>query len=604
MTHADPLLHTMMRTRLTAKPARDPRVFAEQVRLLYRELPVAVFGTTLAAVVIVVAMWGHAPASWLIGWLALVLLNLVWRVYLYLRFRDRAPAITDFDPWATLWIVGATISGVLFGIAGFAFVDPQSLFHQLLLLVILFGMASGAVPMLATYEPALYLFLVPAITPMAARMIIEGGPHLPIGIVLLIVLVLMVILGRYYGQALSRSLATRFENIDLIDALSAQKREAEEARNQAEIANRSKTQFFAAASHDLRQPLHAMGLFAAALVEKVRDPGVIDVVNSINASVEALETLFNELLDISKIDAGVIQVNPTNFSMQSLFDRLRMDLEPEAAEKDLRLRFVPTRAYVNSDPVLVERIVRNLVTNGVRYTRKGGIVVGCRVRGDRVWLEVWDSGIGIPAEESQRVFEEFYQVGNPERDRRKGLGLGLSIVKRLTSLLGAELSFDSRVGRGTVFRVSLPRGATAAPTVASNSAAGVPQSLGGAAVVVIDDESTVVDGMRVLLSGWGAQVIGAGSLEEARSELVSAQVVPDLLIADFRLRERANGLDAIASLRQQFGTDLPAILVTGSSSPELLDHAKREGVHLLAKPVMPAKLRTLVSFKLKETRRS
>ena len=588
----------------THRSAPDARVFAEQVRLLYRELPIAASGTTLAAIVIVAAMWGHAPSLWLAVWMGAVLLNLAWRAVMMMRFRAQAEHIIEFDAWARSWLIGTAIAGALFGIAGFLFVDPQSLYQQILMVVILFGMASGALPMLATYQPSLYLFLIPAIVPLGLRMTLEGEAHALIGAVLIIVVVMMIILGRYYGRALERSLAIRFANFDLIDALSREKQTAEAARNQAEIANRSKTRFFAAASHDLRQPLHAMGLFAAALVERVRDPDVIGVVNSINASVEALEALFGELLDISKIDAGVIQPNPTHFAMQSLFDRLSVDLGSEAATKGLRLRFAATRRIIHCDPMLLERIVRNLVSNAIRYTRQGGVVVGCRARAGRLWVEVWDSGVGIAPEHQQKVFEEFYQIGNAERDRRKGLGLGLSIVKRLASLLGSELRLDSRLNRGSVFRISVARGALPQPSASPAAPSVATADLNGAMIVVIDDEVSVVEGMRVLLSGWGAQVIGANSLIEARASLDAAADAPHLIIADYRLRDEATGLDAIVLLRAHLGIYVPGILVTGSTAPELSQHARQYNVHLLTKPVMPGKLRTLIDFKLKEGRKT
>ena len=324
-----------------------------------------------------------------------------------------------------------------------------------------------------------------------------------------------------------------------------------------------------------------MGLFAAALSERVRDPEVIDVVHSINASVEALENLFNELLDISKIDAGVIKPNPTHFALQGLFDRLSVDLQPEAAEKSLRLRFAPTRCYVFSDPLLVERIVRNLVSNALRYTQAGGVVVGCRKRESRVSIEVWDSGIGIAEDQRQKVFEEFYQIGNPERDRRKGLGLGLSIVQRLSALLDAHLELLSRPGRGTVFRFALPAGhAPRAPIEAGPNASKALADLGGTHIVVIDDEPSVLDGMNVLLAGWGAHVTVADCCEEALRRL-EQQEAPVLFIVDYRLREGDTGIDVVQRLRSRFGAHLPAILVSGSTSPELTDAAKTHRLHLL-----------------------
>ena len=579
---------------------RDARVFAEQVKSLYRQLPVGMAGTSIGAVALVMVMWGHMPSAWLLGWLVVVGLNQIWRLAVLSRFRQKEPSLEEIPRWCRLWLMGALGSGVLFGIAGFVFFDPDSVAREVTLIIILFVMCSGAVPLLATYQPSLYAFVLPALAPVALRLAFDGDAnHLVISAVILISLFFMLFLGHHFGRVLIESLNIRFDNVDLIEQLSAQKSTAEAARSQAEIANRSKTQFFAAASHDLRQPLHAMGLFAAALAERVRDPEVIDVVHSINLSVEALEALFNELLDISKIDAGVIKPNPEHFSAQSLFDRLRMDLEPEAAEKELTLRFVPTRRYIHSDSVLVERVLRNLITNAIRYTRSGGILVGVRRRGNRLSLEVWDSGLGIPADQQERIFEEFYQIGNPERDRRKGLGLGLSIVKRLSHLLDSALTLRSQAGLGTIFRISVPLGQRPAPgAVTAPPAPRVGADLAGTTILVIDDEPTILDAMRVLVGGWGANVIACGSLAETADLLGERR--PQLIIADYRLREDENGVDAIEALRKRFKINTPAILVSGSTSPELAELAKTHGLHILTKPVMPGKLRTLINFKLKE----
>jgi CheY-like chemotaxis protein/anti-sigma regulatory factor (Ser/Thr protein kinase) len=277
-----------------------------------------------------------------------------------------------------------------------------------------------------------------------------------------------------------------------------------------------------------------------------------------------------------------------------------MDLEPEAFEKGLRLRFVPTRAFANSDPIHVERILRNLVSNAIRYTRRGGIVVGCRRRRGALSLEVWDTGIGIAVGEQARVFDEFYQVANPERDRRKGLGLGLSIVKRLSALLGSQVTLASRPGRGTVFRVGVPAG-TAPRVAASGPKAERPgaSDLSGTTIVVVEDEYQVLEGMRVLLSGWGAGVHACTTIEEALAAGETGPA-PDLIIADYRLREGRTGVEAIDALRGRFGRDIPAVIITGSTMPVHLDEAKSKGFHLLLKPVMPAKLRTLIHFKLRQ----
>jgi CheY-like chemotaxis protein/anti-sigma regulatory factor (Ser/Thr protein kinase) len=252
--------------------------------------------------------------------------------------------------------------------------------------------------------------------------------------------------------------------------------------------------------------------------------------------------------------------------------------------------------------VLVERILRNLITNALRYTQRGRVLVAARRRGARVLLQVWDTGPGIAAGERERIFEEFYQIGNPERNSRKGLGLGLSIVQRLAGLLGSPVELDSNPGRGSRFTVTLPRG-LAPPPAASRAGDrhGAAGDLAGARIAVVEDETVVLEGMRVLLEGWGAAVVAASSGDELLEQLATQPAPPHLVIADYRLRDGHSGVEAIRALRERYGTAVPAIIVTGSTTPFNLDEAKALGAHLLLKPVMPAKLRTLINFKLQET---
>jgi CheY-like chemotaxis protein/anti-sigma regulatory factor (Ser/Thr protein kinase) len=277
-----------------------------------------------------------------------------------------------------------------------------------------------------------------------------------------------------------------------------------------------------------------------------------------------------------------------------------MDFEPEAFERGLVFRIRSRAAWVRSDPVLLERILRNLISNAMRYTPQGGVLVSTRMRGGKLRFEVWDTGLGIAAEDQQRIFEEFVQLANAERDRRKGLGLGLSIVQRLASLLAHPVELASRPGRGTVFRVDVAMGR--APVVRATAVRSERSQvdLGGRCILVIDDEASIVDGMGALLGSWGAHTVLASRGEEALRKVSDRDAPPDLIIADYQLRDGEVGPDVVAAVRRHFGRDIPAILVTGSATPERLEQAKDLGHHLLLKPVMPAKLRTLIQFKLKE----
>ncbi len=585
----------------------DVQVRLQQVRLLYSQLPTSTGGTMIAALLLSVVMWGVAPTNAIVGWFACMTANQGWRYWLYLRWRRTGIEPADIDRAGNYWALGSLLSGCLWGLATLLFFIADSPVYQAFLIVLVFAVTSAAVLLIGVHLPSFYVFVFPALLPIVVRNVIEGEPaHFTLAFIVGVATIALVTFGRNYNRVLVASLRNRFENESLARTLAAQNLElerareaAERARTDAEIANRSKTQFFAAAGHDLRQPLHAMGLFAAALTEKARDPEVLHVVNSINASVDALEGLFNELLDISKIDSGVMKAAPTHFELAPMLDRMRMDFEPEAFERGLRLRIVPTSAYLFSDPVLVERILRNLISNALRYTRAGGVLVGARRRGRELSLEVWDTGIGIPADQQTRVFEEFFQLANPERNSKKGLGLGLSIVKRLAGLLGSHIELASTPGRGSVLRVRLPLGVRpAVDTVRRKAAPPAPGDLSGRVIVVVEDEAAVLEGMRVLLEGWGAEVIPGASIRETMAAIEPLARAPDLIVADYGLRDGNVGTQAIAAVRERFKSQIPAIIVSGSTTPGHVDEAKAIDAHLLLKPVMPAKLRTLIHFKL------
>ncbi len=590
-------------------PALGELIRAEQVRLLYKQLPVSTASTMVGALLLSGVMWEVLAHERIVGWFVCMALNQAWRLWLYHRFSGRGFEMRDLDKWANLWAVGSLISGCIWGAASFVMFVPDAPIYHAFLMVLLFGVTSAAVLLMGAHAPSFYAFVLPALLPVVVRNALEGsGAHLTLAFIAGVTTLALLSFGRTYNRVLIESLRNRFHNEALARELAHRNAElekaramAEQARNTAEIANRSKTKFFAAASHDLRQPLHALGLFAAALSEKVRDPEVLQVVNSVNASVEALEGLFNELLDISKIDAGVIKPNPAHFALGPLLGRLRMDFEPEAFERGLALRMRYPDLYVHSDPILVERILRNLIGNALRYTTAGGVLIAGRRRGSNVSVQIWDTGRGIPPEERERIFEEFYQLGNPERNSERGLGLGLSIVRRLADLLGASVSLRSLPGRGSMFALSLPLGTEPAPAAATaQPRSHAPGSLAGSLIVVVEDEAAVREAMKVLLEGWGTEVLAASSCADALEQIAAHRRCPDVVIADYRLREGRNGVEAIRSLREHCGSRIPAIIISGSTMPLNIEEAKALGAHVLLKPVMPAKLRTLINFKLKE----
>jgi CheY-like chemotaxis protein/anti-sigma regulatory factor (Ser/Thr protein kinase) len=311
-----------------------------------------------------------------------------------------------------------------------------------------------------------------------------------------------------------------------------------------------------------------------------------------------MEQLLDALLDISKLDAGVLTPHLEDFGLNALLARMQNSFAPAAAAKGLRLRAVPSRLVVRSDPVLLERIMMNLVSNAVRYTEHGGVVIGCRRRGTDVRIEVWDSGLGIPAEKQTEIFREFYQLTNPERDRSRGLGLGLAIVERLARLLQHRIELRSTEGRGSVFAIVLPGGDAQRVVATPRAAQTADRHLRGAFVVVVDDEALVRDGMRGLLTGWGCHVLAAGSGDEALGLLDAHERIPDLIVSDYRLRDGETGIAVIRRLQAALTVSIPSVLISGDTAPERLREATASGYHLLHKPVQPAKLRAMLSYLL------
>ncbi|MET0208173.1 MAG: ATP-binding protein [Burkholderiaceae bacterium] len=365
----------------------------------------------------------------------------------------------------------------------------------------------------------------------------------------------------------------------------------EAERDAALRADQEKSRFLAIASHDLRQPVHALGLFAASLERRLQGSPEEPLVRNVMRSIEGLERSFNAMLDISRLDAGTIEPNLQHFPLRDLFRRLHMQYAGQAETDGLGLRFSPGGKSVTSDPQLLERILGNLVQNALKYTEQGGVILLARSTATHINLEVWDTGIGIRSSDLPRIFAEFYQVGHDERSRTQGLGMGLAIVKRLAHLMGYRLMVASRPGKGTMFRLSIPLGGLPEIQDFTVAADTIPMSLMEArTVLVIDDEGPIREGLRILLEEWGYEPTVAATAAEAEAAVRQLALPPDLILSDLHLGEGPDGIAAIKAVRAHFGKDVPAILVTGDTSREELRRATESGHTVLFKPLQPRKL--------------
>ncbi len=391
------------------------------------------------------------------------------------------------------------------------------------------------------------------------------------------------------------NMATRIESWQdelrvRIDEATAELRDKKE---EAERATLAQSRFLTSASHDLRQPMHALGMFIGRLSLQTHDEQSRHLIDRIDASVRAMQNLLDALLDISRLEAGVLRVQTQHFPVKELFEQLHSDFAAIAEDKGLSLRFRPSRLWLDSDLVLLHRIVLNLVSNALRYTPRGGVLVASRKRGDHVLIEVCDTGIGIAPEFQAEIFMEFVQIANPERNRNKGLGLGLAIVERTARLLGHPLRLVSQPGRGSRFTIEVPAAPAAAQSIRPVSAPIAPGQFANIRLLVIDDDELIRQGLTVLLESWGCQVSAAEDLTQAL-QLVRHDGRPDLIACDYRLSNGANGLDAIKVLRGRNDLDVPAFLISADTDAELIRSAGAAGITLLHKPVRPARLRALM----------
>ena len=582
---------------LSVAPALIARARADQVATLYSRWHLTSISMGLGAIILCVVMWDYVAAGAMTGWLVLIALNQGWRGALARAWRRARPGTAAALRWGRYWTVGSTLAGVLWGVAGWA-TYPASPPHEALLIVCMFGVALGGLNLTAVYRPSFYGFVLPALVPLIVRVALVGDSvHLFTAFVMAVVLVFVVGFGHRLNDVLTQSLAIRYENVDLIAELRQRSRAAQEARAAAETANRAKSQLLAAASHDLRQPLHALGLYVAALAARARDSEWRSLIGSVQQAAETLDLQFGQLLDLSRLEAGVLRPERQSVPLAPFLAQIASEFAPQAAARGLSFAIVPTHLAIDSDPALFTRIVRNLVANAVRYTRRGGIVVGARRRGARIAVEVVDTGIGIAVEHQTRIFEEFYQIrNNVVTDKADGgMGLGLAIVRGLADVLRHDVTIVSRPGYGSRFAIVAPRASTVlvpSPRPRLLDSAPDRHALAGALIAVIDDDVSSVDAMRVLFRAWGAVVAGGADVDSLLASCGDAARYPDLIVADLRLAGGASGVDAVLRLRNEFGAAIPALVISGDTGSEAECRVRTAGLALLPKPVIAATLKS------------
>jgi len=549
------------------------------LRMRAQQNVVAIRIGLLASTIIFAAMLPLAPWTSLLGWLVGNNLALWWSGAVSSRF---LPRIDQADARAIARMEAAILGTLVVSTTAFASglwwvgqqgssTDPGFVVTTLLQMRL--------VGTMITYSShALALFTAVGIGSGAALVYWAqaGSAGLAICASLLGLVALMVRFSKLYGPILERNVRTAYENAGLVARL--------------ETANASKSRFLAAASHDLRQPIHALVLFSDALTRSAR-PDQGEVAIGIRHAVASLDKLLGGLLDLSQMDAGALKPHPVAYAIEPWLHEISRDFFRDAGEKGLTLSVQATDAWVLSDAFLLERVVRNLLDNAIKYTHAGAVGVTCAVDGDVVTLEVWDTGVGIPSDALKHVFEEFTQLDNPHRDAARGAGLGLTIVHRLCGILDHPLYVRSSLGEGSSFVVTLPRAAPEPAREAPPAPAGFAPSaaLRGRRVVVLDDDPRVRAAMRGLLDGWGVDGRIVGTAEHLHEALRNADALPDALIIDFRLPGEHNGFDVIRQVQSRYGA-VPAAIFTGESELSLPADAAMQDVPVFVKPVRPEEI--------------
>jgi signal transduction histidine kinase/ActR/RegA family two-component response regulator len=593
----------------------NPPVAVDLIRLLYRQVPAVLAANFVNSSLVVVALWDEAGRPVLLGWAAAVVALTLFRGALWLCCRGRLAGGAEAARWGFRYTLGSLSSGLLWGSTAFLFVRTDEPTSLILVSFVIGGMGAGAVTSLSAHLPAFNLYLLGSMLPFELRLLSLGDRlSLVMSGMAAIYVVGLVIIGRNFNTALVRALILNEENqmllatrekevllrtADLQAANADLEREVNErkraeaglveARAEAEQANQAKSRFLAAASHDLRQPLQSMFLFASSLHRYIVDRKGVEALVRIERGLDILKGMLDSLLDLSRLDVNVTQPQIATFPLRPMLDDIVAAYRRIAASKGVDLRCGDLAdILVLSDQTLLGRMVRNLVENAIRYTERGHIVLSARVAGDRVRVEVADTGIGIAPDQLGRIFEEFHQVGNPERDKAHGLGLGLAIIQRLSAILGHRVEVSSRLGLGSTFSIEVPvaAGPAAEPQPAAETVETAETGNDGRRVVVVDDDPMVLLALSTIFEQWGYEVTMAGSQDEAVGQLRSS-AVPHLIVADYRLRSGRSGTEAIRGIRAACGAEIPSIVLTGETGSECLTAAEAVGALVLHKPVTP-----------------
>lgn len=564
----------------------------EQLNILRPQIIVGSVGTVSFALFCWYFMWEkHIDQQVLTVWSLIAVtsgcLNFLYAV-LSGRFNDgSAPSLKRQLHTFTLlgFVTGVIWSFPNLLIFNMDVTDTDNIFLMIFIVIGMMGMGTSALGSVTAYLPMYYCSALPFLLSLIAAFLFSTTTTIPafsIGIMLIIYVGALCGFAFFINQTLIESIDLRKSNLELADRYLIEKENAEQA-------NMAKSRFLASASHDLRQPLHALTFLVEALKSSKDLESVEKISHSIESSTDALRELLSVILDLSKIEAGAIQPRITSIPVQQVFDKLSDNFVHLAEDKGLTLKFISTNRWVLSDMALLERILMNIVSNAIRYTDNGSVLVSCRHKQGKICIQVWDTGCGIHPDDIDNIYKEYYQVANRERDRSLGLGLGLSIVAGFSEALGHRIEVKSVQGRGSVFGLSLPE-SNKKHVQLQEDLNSINDSVPTSSILIVDDDPAVLAAISQSVISWGYKVEVAATVEEAE-HIVHQGFLPDLALCDYRLKGDLTGVDLIQRLIKRFLPDLKGIVITGDTDPKRITEARNSGFMLLHKPLRPAKLR-------------
>lgn len=568
----------------------NTRIKNAQFDYIQEHLPVTTAVNLLAVGFTAINAWLLTSSAMPLIWGGAVFLASFLRTLIFRRIDTRMDAIKKQQRMGAAIILMMTLAGIIWALAALLFLQQPQTEEFVFTTLTIAGVTCVALPTTASYLPGFFGFALPPLLALIYQYLRFELYNTTVLLVLF--LVALILIGFKVNKIIMNVITLNLKNDELLEKVTA-------SRNEAQKANIEKSNFLAAASHDLRQPLQALGFLLESL--ESRSSNTTDtnkkILGQALASHTTLSTLFNSLMELSQLDSGSIHADAKNICLNELLTTLVAEFDVSAKQKSLSIVRSWNPCWVIADPILLNRIIRNLMSNAVKFTVQGKITVATQVTEHDVTLSITDTGIGIPESDLNQIFQEYHQLNNNERDQEQGIGLGLSVVDKMARIMGLKIKVTSQLNVGSTFSICLPKGEAMASLIP------VPETkteeLFHHQIVLIDDERNVLSSMSQMLEDWGCSVLSFQGLEEALEQIDLNQHKPDLIITDYRLRNKTTGLDAINCLQQKIGSPIPALLISGDTNPELVTHLRKQHYHILHKPVKPARLRKTMQQLLK-----